>query len=191
MLQVLKNSKEQSSCVYGVEQSCYGHNYRWIFDKQTLLNRDIPLPDSEDGICEDILFPIGGSNSSATWIVELNSDNAIKDFLLSEYYTEYEDPTLVDIAEGINTISCEDGSITEYYVKKFAIPEKELTRDNGYLAEVQGMIQSLKEKNVDCNLDYENPFYGNSRDMRLSELRELYNEYIKSELDEQEEREED
>ena len=190
MKQSLVENKEQSSCVYGVEQSCHGHNYRWIFDKQTLLNQGIDLPNTKGGICEDILFPIGGSNSSATWIVELDSDNAIKDFLLSDYYTEFEDPMLIDIAEGSNTISCEDGSITGYYIKKLAIPEEKLTRDNGYLAEVQDMICFLKEKDANCDLDYENPFYGNSRDMRLSALRDLYNEYTKSELDKQEERDE-
>lgn len=184
MLQVLKNSKEQSSCVYGVEQSCHGHNYRWIFDKQTLINEGVPVPNIKCGICEDIGFPIGGSNSSATWIVALNNDDEIKDFLLSDYYTEYEDPTLVDIAEGINTISCEDGSITEYYVKKYEIPEEQLTRDNGYLAEVTDIIRFLKEKSADCDLDYENPFYGNSKDVRLSTLHGWCDAY---ELDKQEE----
>lgn len=169
----------QLSGIYGVEQSNHGHNYRWIFDKATLEAQGIDLSGAKEGICEDILFPIGGGNSSATYIVELDNTEKIKDFLLSEYYTDLDDPMLVDIAEGICTIDMENDSITKQYVKEFQIPDEMLTRDNGYLKDAESMIQALQEQGIDCDLDYENPFYGSSKDMRLSELQDLYDRHMK------------
>lgn len=160
--------------IYGVEQSCHGHNHRWIFDEKTLKAQGIDLSKVKDDIYEDIGFPIGGSNSSATYIIEMDSIDKIKGFLLSEYCTDLEDPMLVDIAEGICTIEVGDDSITRQYMEMLQIPENLMTRENGYFAEAKNMIQDLQKQGVECKLDFENPFYGTSKDMRLSELRELH-----------------
>lgn len=45
-------------------------------------------------------------------------------------------------------------------------------KDSRY-EEAKEMIDNLKEMGYP-NFDYDNPFYGDNRDMRLSELRELY-----------------
>lgn len=174
------NNQTSQGIIYGVEQSNHGHNYRWIFDKETLEDHGIDLAHATEGIFEDIGFPIGGSNSSSTYIIELDGMDKVEDFLLSEYHTDLEDPTLIDIAEGICTINTEDGSITERYVKAFQIPDEMMTRENGYLADAKHMIQALQEQEIDCGLDYDNPFYGSSRDMRLSELQDLYDVYIQT-----------
>ena len=166
--------------VYGVEQSNHGHNYRWIFDKEALENHGIDVSQVKNGFCEDIRFPIGGSNSSATYITELDSADKVKDFLLREYYTDLDDPTLMDIAEGICTIDDGEGSITSQYIKAFQIPYEMITRENGYFAEVQQMIRALQEQGIDCDLDYDSPFYGSSSSMRLSELQDLHDVYIKT-----------
>lgn len=163
--------------LYGVEQSCHGHCYRWIFDKAGLLSNNIEISGEE--VCEDILFPIGGSNSSATSIKKLNTEEEIKAFLLGDYETDYEDPMLVDIAEGIVTIDVNDncyGSITSEFVKQFNIPDEELTKENAYLQCATDMIKSIQERDASkCSgIDYENPFYGESRDMRLSELKNIF-----------------
>lgn len=164
-------------CVYGVEQSSHGHNYRWIFDKQTLLENGIDLTGVEEGLWDDIGFPIGGSNSSATYIVELHSKEEAEKFLMADYYTDYDDPQLVEIAEGICTIDSGDSSITQQFTD-ISLP---ITKNNRYLGQAYNMIRDLQEKNIDCGIDYNSPFYGSSKDMRLSELEDLWEEYTKPE----------
>jgi hypothetical protein len=133
--------------IYGLEQSNHGHLHRWIFTKESLLEQGI---DPYDTDCIDIGFPIGGSNSSGTYIRKLNTEEEIKDFLLEEYETEYEDPMLVDIAEGIYTIDMDDeyhGSITTEYVKLFGIPEEELTKENSLLKYAEEANVSISASN--------------------------------------------
>jgi hypothetical protein len=170
--------------IYGLEQSNHGHLHRWIFTKESLLEQGI---DPYDTDCIDIGFPIGGSNSSGTYIRKLNTEEEIKDFLLEEYETEYEDPMLVDIAEGIYTIDMDDeyhGSITTEYVKLFGIPEEELTKENSLLKYAEELINTIKELDTDedSGIDYENPFYGKSRGMRLSELEDIFEKLGKREM---------
>ena len=165
--------------LYGVEQAHHGHLYRWIFTREGLEEWDVePFPDET----EDIGFPIGGSNSSATYMEKLNTEEEVKSFLLAEYETDYEDPMLVDIAEGIYTIDTDDeyyGSITSEFVKLFDIPDDELTNENSLYAKALELIDAIREYDTDgCSgIDYENPFYGDSRDMRLSELEEILEEF--------------
>ena len=165
--------------LYGLEQSDHGHLYRWVFTKESLLEQDI---EPHDGDCIDMLFPIGGSNSSSTYFKKLNTEEDIKRFLLAGYHTDSDDPMLIDIAEGIFTIDTDDeyyGSITSKYVKLFEIPEDELTKENSLVAEVEELIAAIKELDKDkCSgIDYENPYYGDSGDMRLSELYDILNDF--------------
>lgn len=161
--------------LYGVEQSSYGHCYRWVFTEEALCDNGI----GEDEIVDspaDISFPLSGSNASATSFVELKDDAAVKAFLLSDYTTEYEDPMLVDIAEGIVTISSDEGSVTERYIKKFGITE--LTRPNGLKEDALAMIRFIEKMGSACKIDFINPFYGDSREMRYSELCYLFKEWF-------------
>ena len=179
-----KNNKE----IYGLEQSNHGHLYRWIFTKESLLKQGI---DPHDGDWRDMLFPIGGSNSSATYITKLSTEEEIKNFLLADYNTDYDDPMLVDIAEGILTIDTDDayyGSITSEFVKHFGIPEDELTKANSLMVQAQSLIAAIKEHDInECSgIDYESPFYGESREMRLSELEEILDKFKKQKAEEQE-----
>ena len=166
--------------IYGVEQSNHGHLYRWIFTEEGLLKWNVEPFHNE---VEDILFPIGGSNSSATYMVKLDTEEQVKEFLLSDYDTDYDDPMLVDIAEGIITIDTDDdyhGSITSEYVKLFDIPEDKLTIENSLIFHTQMLIDEIKKHDVDkCSgIDYNNPFYGDSSDMRLSELEEIHDKLV-------------
>jgi len=119
--------------VYGVEQSNHGHLYRWIFTKEGWeeLSKD-ERPFDEDGtLWIDIGCPIGGSNSSATFIKKLYTLDEVKAFLLGSWKTDLDDPMLVDIAEGIYTIDTDDeyyGSITSRFVELFQIPEEDLKK---------------------------------------------------------------
>jgi len=165
--------------IYAVEQTNHGHCYRWIFEKESLLKEGIDL--SEDETWADF-FPIGGSNSSSASIRKLNSEEEAKSFLLGDYNTDSDDPMLVEIAEGIVTIEVNDGcygSITSRYVELFGIPEERLTVNNCFYVKAEKMIEKIKEKDSAgaSGIDYENPFYGTSREMRFSELEELYEKF--------------
>jgi len=172
--------------VYGVEQSNHGHLYRWIFTPESWKSFSEGFDNHEFDENKtkwiDIGCPIGGSNSAATYIAELSSLNEVKGFLLSEYTTDYDDPTLVDIAESIYTIDTSDnyyGSITKKFVELFQIPENELTKDNSLYEATEKMIAEIKSFDEEefSGIDYSNPFYGESSDMRYSELSALLDSY--------------
>lgn len=160
--------------VYGVEQSNYGHCYRWIFEKSEIINNIGTF--NEDECCDDCGWPIGGSNSSATYITKLCSEEEIRGFLLSDYKTDYDDPTLIDIAEGICTIATDENSITSLFVNLLNINEENLTKDNFYYSSAAEMIKKIEKHDIlkISEIDYDNPFYGKSRHMRLSKLEEIF-----------------
>lgn len=68
--------------IYGVQQSVYGHAYRYIYTGDILVSKDIFLPAKINAICEDIGFPNGGSNSGSTSIEKLESLDEVKTFYL-------------------------------------------------------------------------------------------------------------
>lgn len=178
--QTLLNSIDFSD-IYGVEQSVYGHNYRFIYtgtDLRSCIN--LPPLTKNDKFYEDIGFPFGSNNCSSTRIVKLESLEEVKDFLLADYKTDYEDPRLIDIAEGICTIDANLGnlSITNKFVTLLHIPQNELTKDNALLAPAKQMIQELQNADTDYEIDFNNPFYGTSKDMRFSDLTALYEAHI-------------
>ena len=164
--------------IYGVQQSVYGHAYRYIYTGDILVSKGIFLPAKINAICEDIGFPNGGSNSGSTSIEKLESLDEVKNFLLADFETDLADPQLIDIAEGICTIQTGYNSITSQFIELLHIPQSELTKDNALLAESEKMIQELKSSDTDYDIDFDNPFYGTSRNMRFSELCELYNVHL-------------
>ena len=46
------------------------------------------------------------------------------------------------------------------------------------LAPAKQMLQELKDADTDYEIDFNNPFYGTSRNMRFSDLTALYEAYI-------------
>ena len=125
--------------MYGLEQSNHGHLYRWIFTKERLLEQGIE-PHDED--CVDILFPIGGSNSSATYFTKLNTEEDIRNFLLPGYYTDYDDPMLIDIAEGIFTID------TDYRIWVSKTAKENYTSEvfDDFFGRYEGKVIKLPER---------------------------------------------
>ena len=165
------------SDIYGLQQSSHGHAYRFVYDGETLRRLDITPPAIGDDYSEDIGFPINSKNSGSTYITKLESLDEVKDFLLADYETDYEDPRLIDIAEGTCTIVI-DSFISDLLVKQLLhIPDK-LTKDNALLAPAEQMIQELKDADTDYEIDFNSPFYGTSKDMRFSDLTALYEAYI-------------
>lgn len=161
---------------YGVSQSCHGHEYRYIFDEDTLSKHIYdgnPVPDED---CTDCLFPIGGSNSSATFIQYLPDDDSIKAFLTAPGDgPDSDDPMLVDIGEYLLTVDNDEGACTDVFVQKFGLTYQGLEQfDDAYCHKenVRKMAEFLKKQGYN-EFDHDNPFYGRNRDMQYSKLCEL------------------
>jgi len=164
--------------VYGVMQTHYGHEYRWLFTGEEIQRqmsargRQLTL-DDETWVS---FWPFGGSNSSEAVITRLDSDDKIKNFLTERADSELDDPTLCDIAEFYVTVDVEDGSCTQEYLDKFGLTLKELEQTDDKFDRRQNsekMISDLKACGYE-DFDYEKPFYGNNSDMRYSELCSLW-----------------
>ena len=146
--------------------------------KNSYLNRLVSIFSGEDSID---YFPIGGSNATAGFVQELNTDEEIIDFLTAGGYNDSGDPTLVDVGEYYLTIEDDDvywGCITGEYLKKFGLTTDELNQDDdvyGSGATVEQIAEYFKEIGYD-DFDYEDPFYGDDCDMTVSELIDLYHE---------------
>lgn len=156
---------------YGVQQSHYGHWYRWIFDEATLKN---DLGDILSGEC---IYPMGGSNSSIAWIEELKTDEEVREFLTRPDEPDSDDPTLVDLGEYLLTVDIDFGSCTQMWLDKLGLVATNLTQIDdryGRCADVETKARELKEMGI-TGFDYDNPFYGANKDMRYSEFIEFYN----------------
>ena len=162
---------------YGVSQLNHGHEYRWIYEESVLSkniydNNSVP---NEDNL--DCSFPIGGSNSSSTWIKKLNDLSEIKDFLTAPAEgPDSEDPMLIDIAEYLLTISTEDNSCTEQFLKQLNLTTDNLEQTDDKYKHKENAIKIFNYLNSINypNFDHNNPFYGNNKDMTYSELCDIY-----------------
>lgn len=170
---------------YGVSQFHCGHEYRWIYTKESIESEIGEIP-AEESV--DILWPMGGSNSSATFFTEIKDEEDAIGFLRSEADgPDLEDPELVDIAEYLLTVETGDGSCTEDILDKYKISKSDLTqyddiyehriKSENMIAEMLQFEEKLPELTNYREIDRENPFYGTSSDMRFSELRDMYNEF--------------
>ena len=160
--------------LFGVSQYHCGHEYRWIFDEREVEAQLGYIPN--DGDCEDILWPMGGSNSSATFFALLPDVKAAEAFLTTPDEPDLEDPELVDIGEYLATAETGDGSITQEVVDYLEIPPEALviTDDSGgRKTEITKRCADLKEMGFE-DFDVDNPFYGENRSMRYSEFCDMY-----------------
>ena len=151
--------------LFGVIQSNHGHEYRWLFTGDAIYELTGEYP--EDDECIDF-FPMSGSNVSAGWVQELTSDDQIIHFLK-------------DCGEYAVTINDDDvtwGSVTRKYLDMYGLSAEELEQTDdayGSVATVEAIANYFKQIGFD-EFDYDDPFYGNDSDMRISELIDLYNE---------------
>lgn len=191
---------------YGVSQSFHGHEYRWIFTKEEIISQigeDVwnnitqgedyyGLP-KESPYLEDVGFPVGGSNSSATLIETLSNDDEVKEFLTRPADgPDVDDPMLVDIAEYLMTVDVDCASCTQEFLDKFGFTMKELEQlDDRFHhgSESERMIAELLSSGneYDGIIDRDSPFYGFSSDMRFSELCEIYEKFLQEKATEIEE----
>jgi len=160
---------------YGVSQSDHGHQYRWIFESDKIHDRLGGEPDTS----EDILFPIGGSNSSSTFFTPLNDDIDVIRFLLSPGEIDKEDPTLCEIGEYALTLGGGTGldDCTQHFLDKYGIYDDAIINRSDdadrHRAKVLQMTEDLKNAGY-MEFDSENPFYGKDRHMRFSDLEAIY-----------------
>ncbi|MCR5206679.1 MAG: hypothetical protein K6E47_16740 [Lachnospiraceae bacterium] len=177
--------------IVGVAQAHCGHYYRWLFTKEEVNRQfdenDIEL-ELEEGVVEDILWPMGGSNSSATSFTLFNSDDDVKKYLTTPELIDYGDPMLVDIGEYMcdPCIDGDDGDITLPYMEKLGLSYDDcsfIEDCDKYHTLTEIMVLALE--NCNCmDFDFLNPFYGHNRGMRFSELCELYEQKTGSSFDE-------
>lgn len=158
---------------YLVFQTHYGADYKWIFDEET-ISKEVyggGLVPNEDYAS---YWPIGGSNCSDSRIIKANNEDEIRQFLMAPPYgPDSEDPMLIDLSEYYSTLDCDYGSCTEEFLDKFGITKRYSGAKDFEVAEQ--MISALQKAGY-ADFDYDNPFCGENRDMRYSELCDLYEE---------------
>ena len=179
---LLDNAYPKKEKYFGVTQFNHGHEYRWIYTDKVLIKNIYHsgiLPEYPTVDCIDCGFPIGGSNSSATWIQPLEYEE-VKDFLTAAGEgPDFEDPELVDLGEYMLTVEDKDvyyGSVTSKFIEEFGLNPRKLEQfddDQHRKAGVEFMAGQLKKAGYK-EFDYSNPFYGKNRNMRFSELCDLY-----------------
>ena len=166
---------------YGVNQSCHGHEYRWIFSEDVLQKQMYQNASVPDDDCIDCGFPIGGSNSSATFIKYLPTEKDIKDFLTETALgPDSEDPMLCDIGEYLLTVDTDYDSCTDIFLKKFGLTQPNLEQiddAHAHRANTLSMFHDLMVAGIH-KLDFKNPFYGRQSDMRYSELCALHDQIV-------------
>ena len=154
----------ETESLYYVSQSHCGHEYIWIFDEEGLKTCDefelIKNEIDKDGNAWlDILWPMGGSNSSATYIKRLSSEEDAKNCILSEADgPDSDDPMLIDIAEYLRTVETDCGSVTQRILDKYGLKAKDLTQTDPRYDELIGL--GIKPED----------FYGANSDCSYSEL---------------------
>lgn len=162
--------------IYGVTQLDHGHEHRWLFTEEevAIQFQKYGLVLTDDQVD---LWPIGGSHSEPSYLQELCSDEDIKEFLTAPGEgPNSTDPMLAEIAEYYVTVDTDEGSCTQEYLDKFGFDAEKLTQSDDkyqHYAECVKMIAALKEINFE-DLDYTNPYYGSSYDMRYSTLCTAY-----------------
>ena len=115
---------------YGFIQVNHGADHVFIYTKEQILEEferykinPAVLPEGDD-ISELDGFPIGGSNSAPSRIWELYGDEAAKAFICGEADgPDYEDPSLVGLAEYYFALDTNEGCMKEL-LDKFGIDKE-------------------------------------------------------------------
>lgn len=160
----------------GLTQYYHGAEYRFLICETELkdalgMERFIAI-DTDNGDYVDIGFPIGGSNSSATQITPLKDDSSIFQFLASPGDgPDLEDPMLVDIMEYHCEIATDIG-LAEEWLKIHHIDIDSLHWVYPDFERIDNYIKALIQSG-ETKIDANNPYYGYSSELRLSELMNL------------------
>ena len=189
---------------YGVVQSHYGHEYRWIFKEETVRQVLGSEAEPESGAL-DIRWPMGGSNSSATLFYPIETDEDARAFLTAPGNgPDLEDPTLVDLAEYLVTVETDEGCAEEF-LDRLRLSAEALTQyDDAFgrresceqmadeLCRYRDFLHRLGTEFENCEeIDFNDLFYGDSKDMRYSDLCDLYERFLSRKDDWDKEAEED
>ena len=177
---------------YGVVQSHCGHEYRWIYEELAVKHAVDMYENIPENETLDIRWPMGGSNSSATVFYPIETDEDARSFLTAPGEgPDLEDPMLVDLAEYLVTVEADEGCTGEF-LERLGLSAEALTQyDDEFgrcensarmiakMARYESFLHRLGMEFEDCEgVDFDNPFYGDSREMRYSELCELYESFL-------------
>lgn len=181
-------TKEGLLPVRGLSQYLHGAEKRFLI-KEDVLNQEMfngeGIPE-ETGVY-DMLYPIGGSNSSGTEITEsFETTGDILSFLTRDCEPDLEDPELVDLAEcyleypddGLYCDSCTDEILRVLKVDKEDLVESVNSPKYEEAKAIIGELQS-REEDLGGMIDLDNPWYGNSRDVRFNDLTDAYEAFKK------------
>lgn len=133
---------------YGAIQGRYGHDYVFLYTEEQIkrefeeygIDKYCDLPEENKDVCEDIHWPMGGSNSSATSIYCLNGDEEAKEFLTQNCWgPDLEDPMAVDIAEYGWSIDTDEGCAQEL-LDRFGLKAKDYEQCDERAAEICSVL---------------------------------------------------
>ncbi len=164
--------KEDPAIYYGVIQANNVHDYvhiytyeqiRGEFDLYKLDKNLLPLPGEEDNkACLDILWPIGGSNSSASFITLLNGEKEAIDFITQAAWgLDYDDPLLVVIAEYGWSLDTNEGCMKDI-----------LERYGLNAGDYEQRDERAEEICKEYGLEYNDLYDDDIREIRYSEVEE-------------------
>ena len=157
-------------------QSCHGADHVFLFTEEEIneeferynINKSF-IPQNDENAVNDILWPMGGSNSSATSIVKVEGGspftaNAIVSvFENSCIGPDLEDPTLIDMAEYNYTLNTTEGCMADFLKENHLDKEKiEKNAMANFENDTKMVMETLGISLKDFYLD-------EYRDMRLSE----------------------
>lgn len=181
---------------YGLSQYCHGAEHRFIYDEDTLkellkeekCEEILEVMKEKDDVfdfeAEDIGFPIR-NHSSATWFYKIKTLEDADLFLSMACETEYEDPELIDVAEYYMSIETKETNYgneensTDYILELLGKTPQDYNTDKlPEVEEIEKQIELLKQAGYK-DFDYERPFYGENKSMRVSELHDLVEEQTK------------
>ena len=159
----------------GAIQASHGHDYLFLFTMEEVKKKFeeneieldyIPKSENENGACYDILWPMGGSNSSATTLYYLEGKKAAKDFLTRGCWgPDSEDPMLIDLAEYVWSIETDEGHAKEILDEYGINPEDYTQYDE--------RVKELEEK---YGLTTDDLYSDKWSDVRYSEVEEMIEE---------------
>ena len=150
---LFSNKEDEFVKYYGVIQGCHGADHVYLYTEEQInaefekygINRDYLPESAEDTGTYDILWPMGGSNSSATYL-ELceTKEDAVRFLTQTALGPDFEDPELVDLAEYYWQIETDEGCagdiITEFGINKEETEKDAIAGINSQIEEICGQL---------------------------------------------------
>lgn len=153
---------------YCCTQSNHGHDYRYVFTESQIREGFGYVPKKFD--YEDILWPIGGSNSSATLVNKIV--DTVEDVFAWLWSPcdgpDADDPMMIDYAEYYMSVATDEG-VAGKILKRYNLNPEDMEQDAPDFEEVKTMFEKVFGIPFD-----EGAYHREFRDIRRSALEELF-----------------